>query len=140
MRNLTVLLGWFFLVAEIAADPVWIDVRTEAEFRAGHLEGVNERIDFDRIGPGVAALNLPADTEIRLYCRSGNRAGIAPTDPAAAGLPSCAECRQSGGCPPPVAAGASLTEQAQCLFQHLKSGAFPGCLLAQMATVQAGAR
>lgn len=77
MRNLTVLLGWFFLVAEIAADPVWIDVRTEAEFRAGHLEGVNERIDFDRIGPGVAALNLPADTEIRLYCRSGNRAGIA---------------------------------------------------------------
>ena len=51
-----------------------IDVRTEAEWNTGHLEGAL-RIEWQDI------LKVPSDIqkdeEIFLYCRSGNRSGKA---------------------------------------------------------------
>ncbi len=51
-----------------------IDVRTEAEWDTGHLEGALhiEWQDILKLSP-----NTPKDEEIYLYCRSGNRSGKA---------------------------------------------------------------
>ena len=56
-----------------------IDVRTEAEFRDGHLEGA-VNIPYDQITSRLS--ELPADRRqtIVLYCRSGRRSGIAKQD------------------------------------------------------------
>ena len=59
------------------AAPV-LDVRTPAEFAAGHLAGA---VNVDLLAPDfpgrVRALGLPADGPVYLYCRSGNRSGQA---------------------------------------------------------------
>jgi phage shock protein E len=51
-----------------------IDVRTEAEWNTGHLEGALhiEWQDILTISP-----DIQKDEEIYLYCRSGNRSGKA---------------------------------------------------------------
>ena len=51
-----------------------LDVRTPEEFRAGYIPGALN-IPYDRL-PG-ALPETPKDTPIVLYCRSGNRAGVA---------------------------------------------------------------
>ena len=55
-----------------------LDVRTPAEFASGHLAGA---VNVDFMSPGfqreIAALKLPADEPVYLYCRSGNRSGQA---------------------------------------------------------------
>jgi rhodanese-related sulfurtransferase len=53
-----------------------IDVRTPAEFAAGHLEGA---VNIDWEAPTFAEEIAAYDTHSRilLYCRSGNRAGQA---------------------------------------------------------------
>ena len=56
--------------------PVWIDVRTPAEYQQGHLQQAN-LIPYDEIADKISALNLKKDQPIYLYCRSGHRAGIA---------------------------------------------------------------
>ena len=60
----------------LAADTVWIDVRSEKEYQAEHLEGT-EFIPHTQIGEQIGKLNLSKDTPIKLFCRSGGRAGIA---------------------------------------------------------------
>lgn len=59
------------------AAPV-LDVRTPAEFAEGHLAGA---VNVDVMAPDfqdrVAALHLPPDGPVYLYCRSGNRSGTA---------------------------------------------------------------
>jgi phage shock protein E len=62
--------------AQVQDDAVWIDVRTVAEFEAGHVEGAI-RIPWDGIEKGVAELGLSKDTPIYLYCGSGGRSGKA---------------------------------------------------------------
>jgi phage shock protein E len=59
-----------------AADTVWIDVRSEQEYQAEHLDGT-EFIPHTKIGAEIDKLNLAKDTPIKLFCRSGGRAGIA---------------------------------------------------------------
>lgn len=61
-----------------ADDAVWIDVRSEAEYQADHIEGV-ALIPHSQIGEEVGRLNLDKATPIKLFCRSGNRAGVAKT-------------------------------------------------------------
>lgn len=56
--------------------PVWIDVRTPAEYQQGHLQQAN-LIPYDEITEKISVLNLKKDQPIYLYCRSGHRAGIA---------------------------------------------------------------
>lgn len=53
-----------------------IDVRTPVEIAEGALPGALTIIHTDIVS-GVNALALPNDTPLVLYCRSGNRSGIA---------------------------------------------------------------
>lgn len=56
--------------------PLWIDVRTAAEYASGHLPGARN-IEFDRIGAQIAAVTEDRDQAIVLYCKSGRRSGFA---------------------------------------------------------------
>jgi phage shock protein E len=59
-----------------AIDSVVIDVRTDAEWKGGHLEGAI-LIPHDRIEEGIKTAVPDKNTKIYLYCRSGRRTGIA---------------------------------------------------------------
>ncbi|MDX1558937.1 MAG: rhodanese-like domain-containing protein [Marinobacter sp.] len=60
------------------AQPVWIDVRTEAEHRQNHIDG-DPLIPHQNIVERVTERFPDKDAEINLYCQSGNRAGKAKT-------------------------------------------------------------
>lgn len=53
-----------------------IDVRTEAEWTAGHLDGAI-LIPYERIGDEIATVAVGKKDTIYLYCRSGRRSKIA---------------------------------------------------------------
>jgi phage shock protein E len=53
-----------------------IDVRTEAEWATGHLDGA-VLIPYERIGDEISKASLNKDENIYLYCRTGRRSGIA---------------------------------------------------------------
>lgn len=53
-----------------------IDVRTEAEWNEGHLEGAM-LIPYDKIEDGIRAVAPDKSSKVYLYCRSGRRTGIA---------------------------------------------------------------
>ena len=63
-------------IADEAASPLFIDVRTPAEFETGHLPGARN-IEFHEIGDRIAALTTNKEHPIVLYCRSGRRSGVA---------------------------------------------------------------
>ena len=56
--------------------PIIIDVRTEAEWTAGHLEGA-VLIPHEQIGARITQVTADNDSRIYLYCRTGHRSGIA---------------------------------------------------------------
>ena len=58
------------------ASDIWIDVRTTDEFNAGHIEGA-AHIPYEEIAARIGELTTDKDAKIHLYCRSGNRSGIA---------------------------------------------------------------
>lgn len=59
-----------------AKEAVWIDVRTPNEFASGHLEqAIN--IPHATIAQKIASIVKDKSAAIHLYCRSGNRAGVA---------------------------------------------------------------
>ena len=55
---------------------VFVDVRTEAEWLAGHLKNA-VHLPLDEIGARAASLLPSKDTDLVLYCRTGRRAQIA---------------------------------------------------------------
>lgn len=55
-----------------------VDVRTQKEYDAGHLEGAL-LIPHDEIAARLAELGDDTHRPIVLYCRSGHRAGLAQT-------------------------------------------------------------
>ncbi len=55
---------------------VLIDVRTEAEYNAGHVAGAIN-ISHDTIEENIAFLDQYKSSEIVVYCRSGRRTAIA---------------------------------------------------------------
>jgi rhodanese-related sulfurtransferase len=62
-----------------------IDVRTPAEYAAGHIAGAqNIDVEAADFGSKIAALDKKAPYLV--YCRSGNRSGMAATQMAAAGF------------------------------------------------------
>lgn len=63
-----------FAVAQRQA--VWIDVRTEQEYNAGHLKGA-VLIPHQQIAQKIATVVKDKRQPIKLYCRSGRRAEIA---------------------------------------------------------------
>ena len=87
MRNLKRIIPALFILmlicpalsvaaGDIAAKPLLIDVRTEAEWNEGHLEGAI-LIPFEKIGGEIARKAPDKKTKIDLYCRTGRRGGIA---------------------------------------------------------------
>lgn len=56
--------------------PVIIDVRTQAEYDAGHLDGA-VLIPHEQIGERIAAVVANKAMPIALYCARGRRAGLA---------------------------------------------------------------
>jgi phage shock protein E len=61
---------------EVSADTIIVDVRTPAEFAAGHLEGALN-IDVQSTEFDALIADLDPDAEYLVYCRSGNRAATA---------------------------------------------------------------
>lgn len=59
-----------------SAKPLIIDVRTEAEWNAGHLEGAI-LIPYESIGEKIATVSRDKSKRIYVYCRTGRRSGIA---------------------------------------------------------------
>ncbi len=57
-------------------DPVWIDVRSQAEYEEGHIDG-DLLITHTEIGKRVTELFPDKETEIHLYCEKGGRAADA---------------------------------------------------------------
>lgn len=55
---------------------IWIDVRTPEEFNSGHISGAIN-IAYELIGADINAVTGDVDSDIRVYCRSGHRSGIA---------------------------------------------------------------
>lgn len=76
MKAITAILLWFIPIFTFAAESVWVDVRTATEFNGGHLEAA-AHIPHGDIVKQLPALVVDKNTEVLLYCRSGNRAGIA---------------------------------------------------------------
>jgi phage shock protein E len=58
------------------SNPLIIDVRTEAEWNAGHLEGA-VLIPYEAIGAKIGAVAKDKSSRIYVYCRSGRRSQIA---------------------------------------------------------------
>lgn len=57
-------------------DAMVIDVRTAAEFDAGHLAGALH-IPYEQVDALVAAIGPDQSRSVVLYCRTGRRSGIA---------------------------------------------------------------
>jgi phage shock protein E len=60
------------------AEEVWIDVRTQEEFDAGHLEEAIH-IPHEQIADRISEVTANKEAVIHLYCKSGGRAGRAKT-------------------------------------------------------------
>lgn len=78
LSALTLLFALQISLAQGEADDgaIWIDVRSANEFNTGHLEqAINIR--HDEIGDKIAEITQDRSADIRLYCASGHRAGLA---------------------------------------------------------------
>jgi len=77
----TALLGLSVVAAPLAlaADQIWIDVRSAEEFQAGHLAGAVNIVHTD-IAAKISAVTQDKNAEIQLYCRSGRRSGLAEAE------------------------------------------------------------
>lgn len=61
-----------------APKTVWLDVRSVEEFQEDHMDNT-ENIPHTEIVARIADLGLDKDTPIKVFCRSGVRAGLALT-------------------------------------------------------------
>lgn len=59
-----------------SAEPIWIDVRTQAEFDTGHISNAL-LIPYNEISAKIQSAVPNKNQPINLYCRSGRRAEIA---------------------------------------------------------------
>jgi phage shock protein E len=66
----------FSSFCEDGVEPLIIDVRTEAEWNNGHLEGAI-LIPYDVIGEKIETVSKDKSRRIYVYCRSGRRSQIA---------------------------------------------------------------
>jgi phage shock protein E len=58
------------------AKPLVIDVRTDQEWKEGHLDGAI-LIPYEKIGEEINKVAQEKKTKIVVYCRTGRRSGIA---------------------------------------------------------------
>ncbi|MGI1679274.1 MAG: rhodanese-like domain-containing protein [Cellvibrionaceae bacterium] len=59
-----------------AAEDIWVDVRSDKEWDSGHLDGA-VHIPHTEITEKIVSLTEDKNAPIKLYCRSGGRAGMA---------------------------------------------------------------
>ena len=59
-----------------AQEEVWLDVRTIEEYQEAHVAGATH-LPYQEVGTRISDLVADKNTVIHVYCRSGNRAGIA---------------------------------------------------------------
>ena len=65
-----------YSLTAVAADPIWIDVRTAEEFSESQVsEAIN--IPYGEIAGGILSVTADKGAPIYVYCRSGRRSGIA---------------------------------------------------------------
>jgi len=64
------------MAAELPADVVWLDVRSQEEFASGHIDGALN-IPHTEINASNSLSLGDKDRPVYVYCRSGHRAGIA---------------------------------------------------------------
>ena len=83
-RNMAFLVLALSMTGLTYADPVWIDVRTALEHAIDSIDG-DRRISHGDIVEKTSELYPDKNTEINLYCRSGNRADKAKAALNAAG-------------------------------------------------------
>jgi phage shock protein E len=76
MKAITAIMLFILPIFAFATESVWVDVRSSSEFDSGHLEAATN-IPHGEIADKISALVDDKDAEVLLYCRSGNRAGIA---------------------------------------------------------------
>jgi rhodanese-related sulfurtransferase len=94
-----------FLTSAAEPGTVVVDVRTPAEFTAGHVDGaVNINVESPDFGAQIGA--LPKDTTYAVYCRSGRRSALASDQMAEAGFTSVVNLQ--GGLADLQAAGAPV--------------------------------
>lgn len=74
-----------FSSAVSAPDTVVLDVRTPAEFTAGHLPGARN-LDIEASTFAARVAGLDQGTTYAVYCRSGSRSGAALEQMSAAGF------------------------------------------------------
>jgi rhodanese-related sulfurtransferase len=87
----------------VAAGVTVLDVRTPAEYEAGHVPGA-KLIPFDQVA-GRAAEVGPKDRPVLLYCRTGHRSGLAAADLARLGFTAIYDMRSISSWPGPVKTG-----------------------------------
>ncbi|GLS82631.1 rhodanese-like domain-containing protein [Paraferrimonas haliotis] len=63
---------------QIKSGAIILDVRTPEEFAQSHLQGA-VNVPYEQVAQWAQQQNLSKDTDIVLYCRSGNRSGKATT-------------------------------------------------------------
>lgn len=76
MSKFVITLGFLLLASLSFAEPVWIDVRTVEENLQDNIPG-DMNIPIAILSPESLTEIIGKNTEINLYCRSGNRAGQA---------------------------------------------------------------
>lgn len=94
-----------FLAAAQQPGTVVIDVRTPAEYAAGHVDGaLNINVESSDFAAQIG--ELPTDTTYAVYCRSGRRSAIATDQMATSGFTSVVNL--AGGIADLQAAGAPI--------------------------------
>jgi len=84
MRNTSRITAIAFLAIVLSAcsmfapQTVWIDVRSLDEYNEDHISNT-EHIPHTEIAAQISDLDLDKSTPIKLFCRSGVRAGLAQT-------------------------------------------------------------
>jgi len=94
-----------FLTASAEPGTVVVDVRTPAEFAAGHVDGA-VNIDVESADFASQIATLPNETTYAVYCRSGRRSALATDQMAEAGFTSLVNLE--GGVADLQAAGAPI--------------------------------
>ena len=72
----SLLMAALLFSTSVIAETIWIDVRSPGEYQADHIPG-DLNIPHTLLPVKITDVASNKSTEIRLYCRSGNRAGIA---------------------------------------------------------------
>ncbi len=78
-RRIFVLSALFLALSScqlVAPEPVWIDVRTIEEYQQENIVGTHN-IPHIEIEARISSLGISKSTPIKLFCRSGRRAGVA---------------------------------------------------------------